>query len=124
MKTLTCIVCPRGCTLRVDISKEEVTGHGCARGKDYGLTEVKNPTRVLTTTVAIENAIQPRLLYRRCPVKSDAPIPKGKLQEAMTVIGGIRVSAPVKIGDVILRNLLDTGVDLVACQTMERRQMT
>lgn len=119
MKTLTCIVCPRGCTLRVDISKEEVTGHGCARGKDYGLTEVKNPTRVLTTTVAIENAIQPRL-----PVKTASPIPKGKLQEAMTVIGGIRVSAPVKIGDVILRNLLDTGVDLVACQTMERRQMT
>lgn len=113
MKTLTCIVCPKGCTLSVDISKEKVTGNGCTRGKEYGLTEVKNPTRVLTTTVAIENAIHPRL-----PVKTNAPIPKGKLLEAMGVIDGIRVSAPVKIGDVIIPNLLDTGADLVACSNM------
>ena len=113
MKTLTCIVCPKGCTLNVDVSKEEVTGNGCARGRDYGLTEVKNPTRVLTTTVAIDNAIHPRL-----PVKTAFPIPKGKLLEAMAVIDGIRVSAPVKIGDVIIPNLLDTGADLVACSNM------
>jgi len=113
MKTLTCIVCPKGCTLSVDISKEEVTGNGCTRGKDYGLTEVKSPTRVLTTTVAIENAIHPRL-----PVKTSQPIPKGKLLEAMAVIEGIRVSAPVQLGDVIVHNLLNTGADLVACRTM------
>ena len=113
MKTLTCIVCPKGCTLSVDISKEEVTGNGCSRGKDYGLTEVKNPTRVLTTTVAIENAIHPRL-----PVKTSSPIPKGKLLEAMEVIDTVRVSAPVRIGDVIVHDLLNTGANLVACSNM------
>lgn len=113
MKTLTCIVCPKGCTLTVDAAKEEVTGQGCARGKDYGLNEVKNPTRVLTTTVAIDNAIHSRL-----PVKTSAPIPKGMLLEAMAVIGDIRVTSPVQLGEVIVSDLLHTGADLVACANM------
>ena len=111
MKTLTCIVCPKGCTLTVNGG--EVTGHGCSRGKDYGIAEVTNPTRVLTTTVAIKNAIHPRL-----PVKTAAPIPKGKLLEAMAVIDTLRVSSPVKIGDVIVPNFLDTGIDLVSSANM------
>ena len=113
MKTLTCIVCPKGCTLRVDADKREVTGQGCSRGKDYGLNEVTNPTRVLTTTVAIENALQPRL-----PVKTARPIPKGKLLEAMAVIDTLRVTAPVQLGDVIIPDLLGTGIPLVACSSM------
>ena len=113
MKTVTCIVCPKGCTLNVDIDKGVVTGNGCTRGKDYGIAEVTNPTRVLTTTVSIDNAIHPRL-----PVKTSAPIPKGKLLEAMAVIDGIRVSAPICIGDVIVSDLLNTGADLIACRDM------
>lgn len=113
MKTLTCIVCPKGCTLNVDAAKAEVTGNGCSRGKDYGIAEVTNPTRVLTTTVAIANAICSRL-----PVKTAQPIPKGKLLEAMALIDTIRVSSPVTIGTVIYQNLLDTGIDLVACANL------
>ena len=52
MKEITCIVCPKGCTLTVDRANGKVTGNSCDRGKDYGLAEVTNPTRVLTTTVA------------------------------------------------------------------------
>ena len=114
MKTLTCIVCPKGCALTVDATKEEVTGNGCARGREYGLTEVKNPARVLTTAVTVKNAIHPRL-----PVKTSQPIPKGKLLEAMAVIDTVQVSSPVTIGDVIVHNLLDTGADLIACRTMQ-----
>ena len=113
MKTITCIVCPKGCTLNVDAAKGEVTGNGCSRGKDYGMAEVTNPTRVLTTTVAIDNAIDARL-----PVKTSQPIPKGKLLEAMAVIDSIRVTSPVALGDVIAPNILDTGADLVACSSM------
>ena len=113
MKTLTCIVCPKGCTLTVDPDNRTVTGNGCARGQDYGLKEVIHPTRVLTTTVAIENAIHPRL-----PVKTSQPIPKESLAEAMNVIRTLRVCAPIRIGDVIYPNLLGTGADLVACRTM------
>lgn len=117
MKTLTCIVCPKGCSLRVDTDKMEVTGNSCPRGKDYGIAEVTNPTRVLTTTVAINGALHPRL-----PVKTSSPIPKGKLLEAMAVIQQIRISAPVHIGDVITPDLLNTGADLIACRNMERRE--
>lgn len=113
MKTLTCIVCPKGCTLNVDVGKGEVTGNGCTRGKDYALAEVTNPTRVLTTTVAIENALHPRL-----PVKTSHPIPKGMLTEAMALIDTVRVSSPVHLGDVIVPNLLGTGADLIACSSM------
>ena len=113
MKTLTCIVCPKGCSLCVNVTKGEVTGNGCSRGVEYGIAEVTNPTRVLTTTVAIDHAVHPRL-----PVKTAKPIPKGKLLEAMAVIDRVRVSAPVQVGDVIVPNLLDTGIDLVACRTM------
>ena len=113
MKTLTCIVCPKGCTLTVDAACENVTGNGCSRGRDYGLNEVKNPTRVLTTTVAIENAVHPRL-----PVKTSAPIPKGKLLEAMAFIATVRVTSPVRLGDVIVPDFLNTGADLVACRNM------
>ena len=113
MKTVTCIVCPKGCTLSVDAHKGEVTGNGCSRGKDYGIAEVTNPTRVLTSTVSIRNALHPRL-----PVKTSQPIPKGKLLEAMALIDSIQVTAPVQIGDVIIPNFLNTGADLVACSTM------
>jgi CxxC motif-containing protein len=113
MKEITCIVCPKGCTLTVDGANGKVTGNSCDRGKDYGLAEVTNPTRVLTTTVAIDCATASRL-----PVKTSAPIPKGKLLEAMAVIETIRVTSPVQIGDVIYPNLLDTGADLIACSRM------
>ena len=113
MKEITCIVCPKGCTLTVDRANGKVTGNSCDRGKDYGLAEVTNPTRVLTTTVAIDNAIESRL-----PVKTSAPIPKRTLPEAMAVIDKIRITAPVQLGQVIYPNLLDTGVDLVACRSM------
>ncbi len=113
MRILTCIVCPKGCTLTVEADKKEVTGHGCSRGKDYALAEVVNPTRVLTTTVAIDNPD-----HRRLPVKTSAPIPKGKLPEAMQTLETIRVASPVRIGDVIVSNILGTGIDLVACADM------
>ena len=113
MKTLTCIICPKGCSLTVDAAKREVTGNGCSRGTDYGIAEVTNPTRVLTTTVAIDNALHPRL-----PVKTSRPIPKGKLLEAMSVIDTLRVAAPVQLGDVIVPDFLNTGADLVACSSM------
>ena len=113
MKEITCIVCPKGCTLTVDGANGKVTGNSCDRGKDYGLAEVTNPTRVLTTTVAIDNDIESRL-----PVKTSAPIPKGTLSEAMAVIDKIRITAPVQLGQVIYPNLLNTGIDLVACRSM------
>lgn len=114
-KELICICCPRGCHLSVDTDTDSVTGNFCPRGAKYGLQEVKNPTRVITSTVRIEGSNLPM-----CPVKSADPIPKGKLFEAMKEINKIHVKAPVHIGDVLLDDLAGSGVALIATRDMER----
>lgn len=110
MKNLICIVCPKGCRLQVaDQGELVVSGHGCARGEAYAIAELRNPTRVLTSTVALVGAA-----IRRCPVKTDGAIPKGLLFAAMEEVNAATVSAPVAIGTIVVRNVCGTGVDIVA----------
>jgi len=117
MKELICIVCPQGCRLRVDEANDyAVSGARCARGEDYGRRELLSPTRVLTSTLALEGGY-----IARCPVKTDGAIPKAKMFEAMEQIRSLKVAAPVKTGQVIIENLLGTGVDLVATRDMEAK---
>ena len=107
---LTCIVCPIGCALTVSDEDGEmkVSGNTCPRGAVYGKNEVTNPTRTLTTTVRVGNREKTVVA-----VKSDRPIPKGMLFDAMNEINKIRAEAPIKIGDVLASDLL--GVcDIVA----------
>jgi len=115
MKNLICIVCPKGCHLQVD---EEhgyaVTGNSCPRGAEYGKTELLHPTRVLTSTVRLEGG-----LHRRLPVKTSAPIPKELMFEAMNALNGVTLTAPVTVGQVVIANLLGTGVDVVATRDMD-----
>jgi CxxC motif-containing protein len=114
MKELICIVCPKGCHLRVDEENGfAVTGNSCPRGESYGKTELQNPTRVLTSTVCISGGI-----HRRLPVKTNTPIPKGLLFEAMRCLDTVKVQAPVHAGEVIVSNLLSTGADVVAARDM------
>lgn len=116
MKTteLTCIVCPIGCTLRVEQNDTgevvSVTGNTCPRGEAYGKDEVLHPVRTLTTTVRVPNG--DRLL----PVKTDRPIPKEKLFNAMKKVNALSVTAPVQIGDVLLDDLF--GARLVAAANL------
>ncbi len=118
-KEMVCIVCPMGCQMEVvknELSEEgyEVWGNQCLRGKVYGIKEMTNPTRVLTTTVKITEGSLPRL-----PVSTKGAIPKGLMMEAMKVINRTAVNAPVRVGDVIIKNILDTGVNVVATRSMK-----
>lgn len=114
MREMICIVCPKGCHLQVDEQNDyAVKGNACPRGADYGRTECLNPTRVLTSTVVAVGG-----LHRRLPVKSDAPLPKGLLFDVMALLDEVRVSAPVHVGDVILENVLETGVNIVATRNL------
>lgn len=115
---MICIVCPIGCRLTVtkDDSKDSgysVSGNKCKRGIDYGIKELTNPTRVITSTVKIKNAH-----LKRLPVKTNGAIPKDLNFECMKVINSIEVEAPIKMGDIIVKNILGTGIDLVASRTM------
>ena len=116
MKELICICCPQGCRLRVDEEADyAVSGHRCQRGEDYGREEMQNPTRVLTSSVRVEGSH-----IARCPVRTNRPIPKALLFQAMELVRAACVSAPVQTGQVIISDILGTGADLVATRDLER----
>ncbi len=114
MIELICIGCPKGCRLSVDENNNySVTGHSCQIGEEYGRNEILNPTRVLTTIVRIENGI-----HNCLPVKSSKPLPKDKLIEASRALKDVVVKSPVKTNEIIVENILDTGIDIVATRDM------
>ena len=114
MKEIICIVCPRGCHLQMDEQTLHVTGNHCERGAAYGPQELRAPTRVLTSTVRLEGGKG----IRRCPVKTDRPIPKQQMMEAARALDAVVLTAPVTVGQVILRDFLHTGANLVATRTI------
>lgn len=114
MKELVCIVCPKGCRLHVDEENGyKVTGNSCPRGAEYGHNEIKNPTRVLTSTVRLEDG-----MYRRCPVKIETAVPKAKLMEIMRELNGVSLRSPVTVGQVALENAAGTGVNVVVTKNL------
>lgn len=117
-KVLTCIVCPLGCRISVkagdDGRVEEVTGNSCKRGAAYAEAECTNPLRTITSTVRIKGRS-----IKVVPVKTDKPVPKALIMDCMKEINKLRVSSPVRIGDVLVEDILKTGVNLVATGNME-----
>ncbi len=117
MKELVCIVCPKGCRLKVyDEENFRVEGNSCPRGEAYGKDELRNPTRVLTSTVRIKKGVHLRL-----PVKTEKAIPKEKLFDAMKQLDQVEVTAPVQLGQVIIEDICGTGVSVIASRSMEER---
>lgn len=116
-KTITCIVCPQGCQIEIWEEEGEIklSGHTCERGYEYALEEYKAPKRILTTTMRIKNGILPVI-----PVRSSIPVPKGKLFECMTIINKKKLEAPVIMGDVLIKNILDLNIDIIASRDLER----
>lgn len=108
-KKIICVVCPRGCTMEADIQKDTitVTGNACSRGEKHAIGECTNPVRSLTSIVRVSNREDTMV-----SVKSAAPVPKGKLFEIMERLHSTTVQAPVRIGDVILKDIC--GTDIVA----------
>ena len=103
-RTLTCIVCPRGCTVTVE-ENMTVTGNGCKRGAEYAIAECTNPTRTVTATVRVANREDTMV-----SVKTAAPVPKGEMFTVMKKLRAMTVSAPIAIGDVILKDIFGTEV--------------
>ena len=107
-KELTCIVCPRGCRLTID-DNLNVTGNSCPRGAQYAKDEMTNPKRMITSIVRVKNRENMMV-----SVKTSASIPKGKIFEVMAEIEKVSVNAPVHIGDIVIKDVLGTGSDIVA----------
>lgn len=110
-RELTCIVCPRGCALVCELDENGgvvgVSGNLCPRGKTYAINECTNPQRVVTSTVRCADGAV-------VSCKTSTTIPKGMMFDVMKAINTTVAKASVKIGDVIIENVLGTGADVVA----------
>lgn len=117
-RTLTCIGCPLGCTVTVELDNGEifrVTGNTCKRGDDYARKEVTHPTRIVTSTVRVTGGDLPMV-----SVKTARDIPKEKIMAVMESLSDKSIPAPLHIGDVILENAAGTGVDIIATKEVAR----
>lgn len=115
VREMTCIICPRGCTLTVEYEDKKVlsvTGNACKRGIDYAVAECTCPTRTLTTTVMTESG-------EVVAVKSSKPVPKEMLFDCMKEINATTAPSEVHLGDVVIKNLLDTGADVIVTSYIE-----
>lgn len=109
---ITCIHCPLGCTVSVSTEQGEIitlTGNTCKRGEEYARTEITNPLRMVTSTILVHGGASPLV---SCKTKTD--IPKQKIVACMEEINVTTVKAPIQIGDILIHNVADTGVDVVA----------
>jgi CxxC motif-containing protein len=111
-----CITCPVGCNLEATVEGNDIValqGQACKRGAAFVREELRAPKRMLTTTVRIEGGTLPLL-----PVRSAAPLPKGMILQVAQLLRQVRLKAPVAEGQVILANVLDTGVDIIASRDL------
>jgi len=106
-KEFICIVCPRGCHIKVD-EINNISGNQCKRGEAYVKNEMQNPKRVLTTTVRTTFLNNPRV-----SVKTDDSIPKDLIFPAMELINKVIITKKMEIGEVVISNILNTGVNIV-----------
>ena len=116
-RNLVCVNCPLGCLLTavVDVGAvTEVLGNQCARGVAYAEAECVNPTRMVTSTVPVENAAAAVL-----PVKTRTAIPKDRIMACMEQLRDVTARAPIAVGEVVLADVAGTGVDVVASRSLE-----
>jgi len=121
-KHFTCVICPLGCEIDVELQGGNVVsmeGNKCQKGKEFVLQELEEPMRILTTTVPIKGA-----KWAMLPVRTDKAIPKRLLFKVIEQLADIELQAPVKMYDVILKNTAGTGANIVATRNMKRTATT
>lgn len=117
-KEIICTICPLGCSLTVDYTQraiQNIEGNQCKLCLEYAEKEIFNPEKTLTTTVRVKHGHLPLV-----SVRSNKPLPKERLFDAMNLLAKIEVEAPIRIGDKIVENLFNTGVDAVATKNIEK----
>jgi CxxC motif-containing protein len=117
MTKVICITCPKGC--RLDVTREgntilKVDNAGCKRGDEYVKAELTDPRRMVATTVRIKGALHPLL-----PVYTSDPFPKPCIRELLNALALVELTAPVGIDDVVLKDALGSGIDILASREMK-----
>ena len=113
-KIITCVTCPVGCEMTIEYEDKKlisVSGNDCKRGEKYASDEITNPRRTLTSTVILNlNGEKAKFL----PVKTDKPVSKDKIFDAMREINNIKINKPVRMGDILYSDFIENGINLVA----------
>lgn len=118
-KKYVCIICPNSCEIEVEYSRDKIkriSGNMCEKGEEYVRKEIFCPERGLTTTLRVKNGSLPLV-----SVKTSKAIPKEMMIKVMDEISNVEVEAPVKIGDIIIKNVLNTETDIIATKNINKK---
>ena len=117
IKNINCIICPLSCEIKIHIKGQshitKISGYKCKKGKIYAKEEIISPKRILTTTMLTSDKYNPLV-----SVKTDKPLPKKLLFKIIKILNKKKLKAPVKIGQIIIKNVLNTGADIVSTSSI------
>lgn len=119
VKEITCITCPKGCEIFVDIENNDIVDireYGCLKGKEYAIQEIKSPVRNIATSVLVLNGEMPLV-----SVRLDKALSKELIFEVMKKIKEIKVTAPIYIGEVLIENICNSGVNVIATRNVSEK---
>jgi Uncharacterized protein with conserved CXXC pairs len=117
-KKIICIICPIGCNITVRGEAgiiESMEGYTCKRGEEYAQNEFTHPVRILTSTIKVESGNTPLV-----PIRSNKPVPKELIFDCMKLIRNHRIAAPVHSHDVLIPDIMGTGIDIIATGSVEQ----
>lgn len=117
-KEITCIVCPIGCKILVKTNGKHFdicNGNKCKKGIEYARSEALDPRRMLTSSVLVNKGEWPLV-----SVKSSKPVPKNKINQVLKLIKKAKVDAPINLGQNILKNVANTGIDIIATKSVKK----
>lgn len=120
MKEFICINCPMGCMLKVDdsdLSNIKVSGNTCKRGETYGINELLHPSRMVTSLVKVNNGES-----NVVSVKTTSAIPKELIYKSLDLLKDVSLDAPLSIGDIVIKNILNTNIDFVVTKNILRKE--
>jgi CxxC motif-containing protein len=121
-REITCIVCPIGCKILVrsdGTAVETLKGNKCNKGVDYARNEVFDPRRLLTTSLLVKHGEWPLV-----SVKSSQPVPKEKIFSLLKELRTTTIEAPVKSGQILVKNAANMGIDILATKTVKKSGKT
>ncbi|GIM29248.1 molybdopterin oxidoreductase [Clostridium polyendosporum] len=113
-----CTVCPNGCKMNIhelSAGNYDIIGYRCEKGKKYAEQEITNPARILTATIKINNGF-----IKRLPVRSKESIPKNTILKIIEILKKVEIEAPVSVGDIIIENILGTGINIIASKSVPK----
>ena len=105
-RELICILCPKGCNLKIVYEGKKITGNDCPKGITFATEEITNPQRIVTTTVKVVGNKN----FTRLPVRTREPIAKEKMASLIIKLKKVKITKKIKLGEIILKNIYGTNV--------------